>query len=113
MEEAAEPVPWRALGLLALGAALLFGWRLGSRSLENQDIIRNADIAAEMLRSGDWLVPRSCDTVYVEKPPLFIWAAAGTGRLLGWKPKVGLEDAVERTLVYFLEEHRRLREQAG
>ena len=30
-------------------------------------------------------------------------------RLLGWRPKVGLEEAVERTLVYFLKEHRRIR----
>ena len=30
-------------------------------------------------------------------------------KLLGWKPKVGMEDAVERTLVYFLEEHRRMK----
>lgn len=73
----------RALLLLAIGTAALFGYRLGARSLENQDIIRNADIAAEMLRSGDWLVPRSCDTVYVEKPPLFIWAVAGAGKLMG------------------------------
>ena len=30
-------------------------------------------------------------------------------RLLGWKPRVGLEEAVEKTLVYFLEEHRRIK----
>ncbi len=31
-------------------------------------------------------------------------------KLLGWKPRVGLEEAVEKTLVFFLEEHRRMRQ---
>ncbi len=75
--------PRSRLCLLLLGVALLFGYRLGGRNLENHDIIRNADIAAEMLRDGDWLLPRSCGTVYVEKPPLFLWCAATAGRVLG------------------------------
>ncbi|GEM_PF-3273218 len=72
----------RFLALL-LGAALFFGYRLGTRSLENHDMIRNADIAAEMIRDGDWLVPRSCGTVYVEKPPLFLWCAAASAVVTG------------------------------
>ena len=37
---------------------------------------------------------------------------AKAGKLLGWKPRVGLEESVEKTLVYFLEEHRRLKARA-
>ncbi len=78
--------PWLGVVALALGATLLFGFRLDRRSLENQDTIRNPDIAAEMLRSGDWLVPRSCDVVYTERPPVQIWAVAGLGKLFGGIP---------------------------
>ena len=39
-------------------------------------------------------------------------SVAKARKLLGWKPKVGLEESVERTLVYFLDEHRRLKARA-
>ncbi len=39
-------------------------------------------------------------------------SVAKARKLLGWRPRVGLEEAVEKTLVYFLEEHRRLKTHA-
>src|SRR5258706_12684274 len=37
-----------------------------------------ATIALEMLKGGDWLVPRLNGLPYVEKPPLYFWLTALT-----------------------------------
>lgn len=42
-----------------------------------------AEIAREMLASGDWVIPRFNGIPYVEKPPLMYWLTAGTYALLG------------------------------
>ena len=39
--------------------------------------------AREMLRTGDWLVPRVGGRPWLEKPPLSHWMVAGVGALLG------------------------------
>lgn len=39
--------------------------------------------AREMLRSGDWLVPRSWETVHYHKPPGFYWLLAGVFQVGG------------------------------
>jgi 4-amino-4-deoxy-L-arabinose transferase-like glycosyltransferase len=54
-------------------AVLWFGW-LGYRALIHADEGRYAEIALEMMRSGDWVTPRLNGFLYFEKPPLQYWA---------------------------------------
>jgi len=70
-----------------LGAlcALLFFAGLGSAPLWDEDETRFASVAREMLRSGDWVVPRYNGEL-ADKPPLLFWAMAGTFALWGETP---------------------------
>jgi 4-amino-4-deoxy-L-arabinose transferase-like glycosyltransferase len=65
----------------AAGLALLFN--LWSRSLENHGYLRYAEIAREMIRSGDWIVPRLNGEIYIDKPPLLFWLIALPSHLYG------------------------------
>lgn len=77
-------VSWRRdLLVLTLGFLLLFGFRLGSYPLANPDEGRNAEIAREMVASGDYVTPRLNGVNYFEKPPLVYWLVAGALRLIG------------------------------
>ncbi|MEO7412775.1 MAG: glycosyltransferase family 39 protein [Opitutaceae bacterium] len=79
-----RPVSWRRdLGILALAFVLLIGFRLGSYPLASPDEARNAEIAREMLASGDFVTPRLNGVNYFEKPPLVYWAVAGSLRVFG------------------------------
>ncbi len=69
--------------LLILAALFIFFFRLGGRGFENKDTIWYVEIAWEMLRSGDWIVPRFNTVIFTEKPILFIWAVAGLSRVAG------------------------------
>ena len=40
------------------------------------ELARYGSVAAEMERSGDWLVPRLNGVEHLEKPPLATWAMA-------------------------------------
>ena len=60
--------------IIASGFVLFFN--LGARSLENHDYLRYAEVAREMIRSGDWIVPRYNGEVYLNKPPLLFWLIA-------------------------------------
>jgi len=62
--------------LLAAITALLFASGIGARDLWAPDEPRMAEVAREMLRSGDWLVPRDNGRVYPDKPPLLFWMIA-------------------------------------
>lgn len=42
-----------------------------------------AQVAREMLETGDWVVPRFNSVVYFEKPPLLYWLVAVSMRLFG------------------------------
>lgn len=55
----------------------------GSRGLWEPDEGRYAHAALEMLRSGDWLVPRLHGLAYLDKPPMVYWATAAGLALLG------------------------------
>jgi len=69
--------------VLAATAAFVFFFRLGERGFENKDTVWYVEIAWEMLRSGDWIVPRFNAVIFTEKPVLFIWLVAASAKLAG------------------------------
>ncbi len=69
--------------VLLVFASLLFLVGLEKRHLWDADEPRVAGIAAEMARSGDLIVPRLNGRPFLEKPPLYFWAASTAFRLFG------------------------------
>ncbi|MBK9991083.1 MAG: glycosyltransferase family 39 protein [Verrucomicrobia bacterium] len=77
-------ISWsRDLLLLIVVVGLLLATRLGTMPLANPDEGRYAEIAREMLVSGDWVTPRLNDVYYFEKPPLVYWATAASMAMFG------------------------------
>jgi len=69
---------WLAgLGLLLMGAGL------GLRDPWPADEPRFALVAQDMLRSGDWLIPRVAGDLYPDKPPLYFWLMAASMAVTG------------------------------
>jgi len=66
---------WMCLLAVACLAAVLLFPKL-SYPLVEPDEGRYAEIGREMLRSGDWIVPRLHDRPYTDKPPLLYWMIA-------------------------------------
>jgi 4-amino-4-deoxy-L-arabinose transferase-like glycosyltransferase len=75
--------PRRAALLLAAVAAALLLTGLGRAELFNPDEPREAELAREMLVSGDHVVPRLNGVPFLEKPPLFYWMVVPVLRLVG------------------------------
>src|SRR5262245_336827 len=71
------------LVLLAGALALLWFPTLEYPALLRPDEGRYAEIAREMLASGDWISPRLNDILYFEKPPLQYWITAIVFKLFG------------------------------
>ncbi len=71
----------------AIGLALVFAvlWfpNLDGRKLTRPDEARYAEIAREMVATGDWLTPRLNGYKYFEKPPLQYWATAAAFTAFG------------------------------
>ena len=68
----------RAWILLAILAAVAWFANLDVRKLQHPDEGRYAEIAREMVASGDWVTPRLNGIKYFEKPPLQYWLNAAT-----------------------------------
>ena len=68
---------WWILGL----ATLLFLTGIGLRDPWPADEPRFAQVAREMVQSGQWLFPTRGGEFYSDKPPIFMWAIAGLYRL--------------------------------
>src|SRR5688572_13486880 len=71
-----------AAGLAILAAVVLF-WQLGAYGLWESTEARYAEIAARMVRSGDWITPRLNAIAHFDKPPFAYWASAAGMALLG------------------------------
>ncbi|HTT77268.1 MAG TPA: glycosyltransferase family 39 protein, partial [Candidatus Binataceae bacterium] len=71
-----------AVAVLGLAGALFF-FHLGRYGLWEPDEARYAEIAREMLATGNYIVPHLNYVPYIEKPPLLYWTCAITMRLLG------------------------------
>lgn len=68
------------VALLALAVLL---WRLGALPLLSENEGRRAAVIQTMHASGDWLVPRLNDAVYIDKPPLHYWLGLAVAHLRG------------------------------
>ena len=66
---------WAALGVVF---ALVWFANLDVRALQHPDEGRYAEIAREMLATGDWVMPRLDGIRYFEKPPLQYWLTAAS-----------------------------------
>jgi 4-amino-4-deoxy-L-arabinose transferase-like glycosyltransferase len=73
---------FRTLCAFALGAFCLL-WGLGSYGLLNNNEGLYAQIAREMLYSGNFILPHLNGVPYIEKPPLLYWLIAFSYRLFG------------------------------
>ena len=71
------------LTIYALLAATLYLPGLGRPALWEPDEGRYAEIAREMVVSGDYVTPRDDFELYFEKPPLVYWANAASIKLFG------------------------------
>jgi 4-amino-4-deoxy-L-arabinose transferase-like glycosyltransferase len=69
--------------LIALFLAVWF-YALAARTLVPSDEGRYAEMAREMVTTGDWITPRLDGLKYFEKPPLQTWMNALTFELFGF-----------------------------
>jgi len=69
--------------ICAAVAALLYLPALGRPALWEPDEGRYAEVAREMVLSGDYVTPRNDWVRYFEKPPMVYWATAAAIRLFG------------------------------
>jgi 4-amino-4-deoxy-L-arabinose transferase-like glycosyltransferase len=70
-------------GAVIVVAGFIWFLLLGYRDLIEPDEGRYAEIAREMLNSGNWITPRLNGFKYFEKPPLQYWGSAISMALLG------------------------------
>ncbi len=80
--QSARDVTIDLLWLVGL-ALLLMGVGLGLRDPWPADEPRFALVARDMLRSGDWLIPRVGGDLYADKPPVFFWLMAASMAITG------------------------------
>jgi 4-amino-4-deoxy-L-arabinose transferase-like glycosyltransferase len=71
------------IAICALVAALIYLPGLGRQALWEPDEGRYAEIAREMVVSGDYVTPHDNFVRYFEKPPLVYWAEAASIHLFG------------------------------
>ncbi|HEV8532989.1 MAG TPA: glycosyltransferase family 39 protein [Methylomirabilota bacterium] len=75
--------PWAVAGLLALlTLALLLPW-LGAVPFDDPGEGQHAEIAREIVLSGDWLTLRLTGIRYFDKPPLLYWLIAAGFKAMG------------------------------
>jgi len=70
----------RTWTLLAIAIAIAWFASLDVRKLQHPDEGRYAEIAREMVVTGDWVTPRLNGIKYFEKPPLQYWLTAAAFR---------------------------------
>lgn len=68
--------------LLAIAIAIAWFASLDVRKLQHPDEGRYAEVAREMVATGDWITPRLNGIKYFEKPPLQYWLTAAAFRAI-------------------------------
>ena len=69
--------------LVVVVAAIVLFYHLGTPALKNWDEAIYAEVAKEILQSGDWVTLHWQHANWFEKPPLTLWIMAGLFRLFG------------------------------
>ena len=86
------PGNWKGYGIVVLVAAAIYlACIMSPPSLQDDVDAVQAQIARNMITSGDWVTPRLDGVVYLEKPPLIYWLIAGSYRVFGvhdWAARV-------------------------
>ncbi len=82
MKEWKSREAWIIGGFIIASGLILF-FNLWNRTLENHGYLRYAEVAREMIRSGEWVVPHLNGEVYIDKPPLLFWLIAIPASLYG------------------------------
>src|SRR5213082_3705082 len=75
---------YAGLPLLLLLTAVALGWNLNGYRLLDPDEGRNAEVAREMARSNDYVVPHLDGLPYLDKPIVYFAAAAAIMELTGF-----------------------------
>jgi 4-amino-4-deoxy-L-arabinose transferase-like glycosyltransferase len=73
---------WPFFAFLGTSFIFLF-FNLWGRSLENHDYLRYAEVAKEMIQSGDWIIPRFNGEIFLHKPPLLFWLIVLPSKIYG------------------------------
>ncbi len=77
VEARAASGPWRdELVLIAIAAIVFFGCMVSPPGLMDDVDAAHAQLARNMIQSGDWVVPRLDGVAYMEKAPLPYWLIA-------------------------------------
>src|ERR1700678_3818975 len=71
------------LGVLLIAAAIYLGCIVSPPSLMDDVDAVQAQIARNMLTSGDWVTARLDGVPYLEKAPLIYWLIAGSFKIFG------------------------------
>lgn len=71
------------LVVLLFAAAVYLGCIISPPSLQDDVDAVQAQIARNMLTSGDWVTPRLDGVIYLEKPPLIYWLIALSYKVFG------------------------------
>lgn len=75
---------WAQVAIVLLLGAAVFLPNLGQEISLKKNEGRHAEIARNMLQTGQYIVPYTCGKPYIDKPPFFNWTVAalslGTGR---------------------------------
>src|SRR5262250_2905060 len=75
---------WRVyLTVLLVAAIIYLGCIVSPPSLQDDVDAVQAQIARNMLTSGDWVTPRLDGVAYLEKPPLIYWLIAASYKVFG------------------------------
>jgi len=83
-ERARARVPrWVVIAVAVVVPVAAFFWNLGLQDLVRLDEAQRLTPPAEMVETGDWIIPRTNGEPYLNKPPLTYWLVAISYKLSG------------------------------
>ena len=71
------------LAVILFAAAVYLACAISPPSLQDDVDAVQAQIARNMMTSGDWVTPRLDGVIYLEKPPLIYWMIALSYKMFG------------------------------